>query len=392
MKILVLSFYYQPDLCAGSFRCSAMIQSLIPKLSAGDEIEIITTLPNRYDSYQSEAPEYESDGTISVHRVKLPPHQSGMIDQSKAFIAYARQVLSLVKENQYDLVFATSSRLMTAALGAYVAHKKSTHLYLDIRDIFVDTINDVLPKKLSLLAKPVFSLLERWTINKANKVNLVSQGFQDYFSERYPEQKFSFFTNGIDSEFIGIQVASLDEVNERNDSISIVYAGNFGEGQGLHNIIPTLAKKLGGRVHIQLIGDGGRRSKLEEELKALDCKNVTLVPPVRRDELLLKYQEADVLFLHLNDYDAFRKVLPSKVFEYAALGKPILAGVSGYAAQFIKKEISNSEVFSPCNAEEAECALNLLELKTVPRNDFVDVYSRSKIMHEMTKDILKLVK
>jgi len=364
----------------------------MPKLSAGDEIEIITTLPNRYDSYQSEAPEYESDGKISVHRIQLPSHQSGMIDQSKAFIAYSRQVLNLVKESQYDLVFATSSRLMTAALGAYVAHKKSTNFYIDIRDIFVDTIKDVLPKKLSLLAKPVFSLLERWTINKANKVNLVSQGFQDYFSERYPKQEFSFFTNGIDSEFIDYQVATLDEVNEKNDSISIVYAGNFGEGQGLHNIIPTLAKKLEARVHFQLIGDGGRRSKLEEGLKALDCKNVTLVPPVKRDELLVKYQEADVLFLHLNDYDAFRKVLPSKVFEYAALGKPILAGVSGYAAQFIKEDISNAEIFSPCNAEEAVKALDLLKLETLPRKDFIDAYSRSKIMHDMTNDILRFVK
>ena len=46
----------------------------------------------------------------------------------------------------------------------------------------------------------------------------------------------------------------------------------------------------------------------------------------------------DVLFLHLNDYSAFRKVIPSKIFEYAATGKPIVAGVSGYAAEFLRHE------------------------------------------------------
>jgi len=32
--------------------------------------------------------------------------------------------------------------------------------------------------------------------------------------------------------------------------------------------------------------------------------------------------DADVLFLHLNAYKAFEKVLPSKIFEYAATGRP----------------------------------------------------------------------
>ena len=34
---------------------------------------------------------------------------------------------------------------MTAALGAWIARRKRARLYLDIRDIFVDTIGDMLP-------------------------------------------------------------------------------------------------------------------------------------------------------------------------------------------------------------------------------------------------------
>ena len=72
-----------------------------------------------------------------------------------------------------------------------------------------------------------------------------------------------------------------------------------------------------------------------------------LLQPVKRDELIEIYQSADVLFLHLNDFDAFKKVLPSKIFEYAATGKPIWAGVAGYAAEFITSKIENSAVFFP---------------------------------------------
>ena len=392
MKILILSFYYQPDLCAGSFRCSALVESLLSRLSSEDDIEVITTLPNRYNTYSSEAPEFEKDGNLSIYRVQLPSHQSGMIDQSKAFFKYANSVLSLVKRKKYDLVFATSSRLLTAALGAYVAHRKSTPLYLDIRDIFVDTIKDVLSKKITLIAKPVFDLLERWTVSKARKVNLVSQGFQQYFEEKYPNQAFSYFTNGIDSVFINSSIGVACNENNVYKPLSVLYAGNFGEGQGLHNIVPALANRLGNKVHFRLIGDGGRRRKLEDKLIECGCTNVSLSPPIKRDELLSEYLKADVLFLHLNDYDAFRKVLPSKIFEYAALGKPILAGVTGYAAEFIKAEVSNAKVFHPCNVEGAEQALLSLDLKSELRDVFVEKFSRTNIMDQMAGDIIKYAK
>ena len=68
-------------------------------------------------------------------------------------------------------------------------------------------------------------------------------------------------------------------------------------------------------------------------------ENVILKDPVSRFELKSIYNTADYLFLHLNDYSAFKKVLPSKIFELATYPKTIIAGVSGYSADFIKKEI-----------------------------------------------------
>jgi hypothetical protein len=71
--------------------------------------------------------------------------------------------------------------------------------------------------------------------------------------------------------------------------------------------------------------------------------------------------------LHLNAFPAFEKVLPSKIFEYAGLGKPILAGVAGYPASFIQNEVNNAQVFEPCNVAEAVLAFERLELQHQPR-------------------------
>lgn len=387
MKILVLSFYYQPDLCAGSFRCTALIEQL--KQSEGVQIEVITTLPNRYASFAAQAPKHEVVDGVEIHRVALPSHKSGMFDQIKAFTEFYRQAFKIMKSKEYDLVFATSSRLFTAFLGARIANQKDVPLYLDIRDIFVDTIKDVLPKKISVVSKPIFELIEKYTFRSAKRINLVSAGFADYFNSRFPQAEYRYFTNGIDQEFINAAATIKPSTNANKSQTTVLYAGNIGEGQGLHTIIPQLSAQLGSDVKFRVIGDGGRHLQLKQSL--VNQTNVELLPPVSRAELVAEYQKADVLFLHLNDYPAFTKVLPSKIFEYAALGKPILAGVSGYAAEFLTANVSNCSVFYPSDVTAAVYAFKRLNLADAPRTEFISAFDRKVIMAEMASDILQFV-
>ncbi len=390
MKILILSFYFRPDLSAGSFRASALVDAFC-KLSLSDlQIDVITTLPNRYHSFTAEAPATERQAGLSIFRIALPKHRSGMLDQAKAFLTFFCGVMSHTANRDYNIVFATSGRLMTAVLGAWVARRKNSMLYLDIRDIFVDTIKDVLPRKISRVIKPCFSALERWAITRAEKVNLVSSGFLEYFSTRYPQQHFSYFTNGIDNEFLlaANSHSFTPTAVSIKQTLTVLYAGNLGESQGLHIIIPKLAKLMGPRLYFKIIGDGGRKHALAAAISKIGATNVELFPPVNRFELIEAYRAADVLFLHLNDYDAFKKVLPSKLFEYAALGKPIWAGLSGYSADFVKSEISNAAIFHPCDIQGAANALKTLKIQSEPRTDFIAKYSRENISKLMVMDIL----
>ncbi len=386
MKILILSFYFGPDLGPGSFRATSLVKAL--KASAPEvEVQVLTTLPNRYHSFNLVAPTAETADGVSIRRVALPPHRSGMFDQSKAFLVFACAVCRMVRGEKYDFIFATSGRLMTAALGAWIALRKQTPLYLDIRDIFVDTIKDVLPPILAVLARPVFTMLERWTIRRAQKVNLVSGGFKEYFETHYPEQHFSYFTNGIDDEFLAVAPARVSQ-GKRNCPVVAVYAGNIGEGQGLHLILPELAKRTSGTVHFRIFGDGGKKDHLLQALETAFVSNVEICSPISRDRLIEEYDKADLFFLHLNNLDAFKKVLPSKVFEYGALGKPIWAGVPGFSADFIRSEIDNAAVFSPCDAAAGLAALSALTIETRPRHGFVAKYSRTAICRNMAADVL----
>jgi glycosyltransferase involved in cell wall biosynthesis len=390
VRILFLSFYFRPDLSAGSFRAAMLADALLDALPPGSVIDVLTTLPNRYGSFATEALATETIGNLRITRIALPPHKNGMRDQSRAFLSYAREALKHTAEKNYDLVFATSSRLMTASLGAWFARRKRVPLYLDIRDIFVDTMKDILPRPVALSARPVLSILERLTVRQASRTNLVSAGFQEYFASRYPDMPLSFFTNGIDDEFLNLKPVEKTECAD-SSVVEILYAGNLGDGQGMDVILPKLALRLADRARFRVIGDGGRRRALVQALEESGVNNVELLPLVSRKDLVAAYQRCDVLFLHLNTHEAFKKVLPSKIFEYGASGKPILAGIDGYAASFVRSELSNAAVFPPSDAEAGEHAFGSLSLCWSDRSAFIRQYSRKKIMQEMAQDVIGVV-
>lgn len=388
MKILFVSYYFEPDLCAGSFRNTSILKELIAQKKEDVSIDVISTFPNRYNSFDVDTQqEEELAPNVNLHRILLPKTQNNFKGQIIAFKTFYKESKRLTRGKEYDLVYASSSRLFTAFLGSVLARRFKSKLYLDIRDIFREGITEIfkspfLKVGLNIALRPI----EYYTFRRATHINLVSKGFGPYF-EKYTNASRSFYTNGIDSIFMNHTISDKEVFT--SDKKTIVYAGNIGEGQGLDKVIPQAAERLP-NYHFIIIGDGGTKSKLIEALDSTTLENVELRNPVKRDELLNIYKSADFLFLHLNSYKAFERVLPSKLFEYAAFNKPIIAGVGGYALQFMKQEIKNSILFEPTNVNDFVTKLENYSYKKVSRDEFKDKYNRDAINRDMASSILNI--
>ena len=390
MKILFLSYYFTPDLSAGSFRNSTLFTELKSQLAGGDFVHVITTIPNRYGSYSAECQQCEEGENYRIDRLTVPKHTSGMLEQAKVFVSYFKGVKRLVKHERYDLVYASSSRLFTAFLGRLLASKFKCPLYLDIRDIFVDTMKDIFKDKkwIQVPAVWLLGLVERYTFSSATHINLISGGFKDYFS-KYSKPTFSEFPNGIDDIFIE---AGSTPSSVPTKPYYITYAGNIGQGQGLEKIVPEAALKLGKDYVFRIIGDGGTRKLLEQALASKQITNVELCNPVARTELIKYYQESTFLFFHLNDLEAFKKVLPSKMFEYGAFDKPIIAGVAGFAAEFVRTNLSNYILFNPTDVDDMVKKIQQYHIHFERREVFIRAFSRRSINQRMAESILKVGK
>ena len=373
MRILILSYYYPPDIGPGSLRAKSIVDALLEEGPCDLKIDVITTVPNRYNSFKVFSEFYNQSDKVVVKRIKIPSHSNGIFDQIKAFIFYCISVQKLIFKKKWDIVLSTSGRLMTASLGTWVAKQTKSKLYLDIRDIFVDIMGEILKKKKLIVIKPFLCILEKWTFESADKINLISEGFVDHFLKFKLKFPPSIYTNGVDKFFINNNFS----IRQKNLNPIILYAGNIGDGQGLHKIIPDIANSVKD-FQFKLIGDGSAKKLLIDNDLFKSQNNIEILKPMLRNELINEYHNADILFLHLNDHKAFHKVLPSKIFEYAA--------------KFLKEQVKGVEVFDPCDVISMKTGLEKLlnGPKIIDRNDFCSRYSRKKIMKKLAKDVLTL--
>lgn len=82
-------------------------------------------------------------GNISIERIVIPSHESGIKDQIFSFKTYFFETLRRTHKKEYDLVFASSSRFFTSYLGYLIAKRNHSPLYLDVRDLFSETVGSI---------------------------------------------------------------------------------------------------------------------------------------------------------------------------------------------------------------------------------------------------------
>lgn len=353
-------------------------------------IHLICTQPNRYPGIAEKRPFIQQEGNLIIYRVNVPQHSNQFYKQLISFYYYQKEVLKISRQLKLDFIFVSTSKLFTGYLACKIARRNKIGYYLDLRDLFADNLRELI--KIPIVNNLVSSFIKRFfqrpTMLNARHINVNSEGFKNSIPLSY-KGSLSFFPNGIDEIF-----STWKQDMKVQESVkTICYAGNIGEGQGLEKIIPPLAVALKNTHRFVIIGDGSSRQKLANRIKEGDLSNVILIPVMKRENILSHYKKAHYLFLHLNDYKSFEKVLPSKLFEYGSGNIPILAGVKGYAREFIENELrDNVFVFEPCDVEAVSNYLRNHTYQLKAREDFVKKYNRKEITARLADSIIEVMK
>jgi glycosyltransferase involved in cell wall biosynthesis len=199
----------------------------------------------------------------------------------------------------------------------------------------------------------------------ADHIVTVGEGYRrELLAKGAAPDKITVVPNGIDTELfypIPADPALRAELGLEGRFVCS-YLGTIGMACGLRVVLDA-ARILRERglhdVVFLMVGDGAAREELEAEARSagLDAVRFLGRQPKSRVPPLLSL--SDAALVHLKREPLFLTVLPSKIFEAAAMGRPILLGVEGHAATLV----SESEMglcFEPENAEQLVAALERL--------------------------------
>jgi hypothetical protein len=331
----------------------------------------------------------QQSGNKIIYRIEVPQHGNNFIKQIFSFYHFQKEAAKLIAEINPQFIVVSTSKLFTAYFAKRIAEKHKIQYYLDLRDLFAENLSELIkiPVLNTFVSWWVKTFIEKPVLLNARHINVNSKAFIQSIPEKF-KGSVSFYPNGIDDEFSSWK----QEENLSNEIKTVCYAGNIGIGQGLEKIIPIVAKSLDSTHHFKIIGEGSSRTVLQKMINSGKIKNVTLIPPMPRRLLLEHYKKAHYLFLHLNNFKSFEKVLPSKIFEYGSGNIPVLAGVKGYAREFINNELKeNVFVFDPCDSKSLVDFLKSDNYHLSVRTEFVHKYNRKKITDQMSDSILSII-
>jgi glycosyltransferase involved in cell wall biosynthesis len=124
------------------------------------------------------------------------------------------------------------------------------------------------------------------------------------------------------------------------DRFVVAYLGTIGMGCGLE-VVLRAARRLReqGRddVRFLLVGDGAAREELESQARTDQLAQVIFTGRQPKGDMPAFLAATDACLVHLTRTDLFKTVLPSKIFEAAAMRKPIVLGVEGFAADLVSE-------------------------------------------------------
>lgn len=364
MHILFCTHYFPPEVNAPASRT---YEHAVRWVRAGHRVTVITCNPNcptgvLFPGYRNRLrPQRESMDGIEVVRVWtfLAPN-AGRVRRILNYLSYmVSAVWAGLWVKRPDVIVATSPQFFCGWAGVILSFVRRRPFVLEIRDIWPESIETVG----AIRFRPVLrclQLLERWMYRAADHIVTVGEGYRRNILKKVDiPDRISVIPNGVDLE--RFQPRPPDEELRRRwkgeGKFVCAYVGTIGMAHGLDVVLEaaeTLRSQSRDDVVFWLVGEGARRAELEAEAKrrGLDDR-VVFTGRLPKEEMPRVLASADAYLVHLRKSELFETVIPSKIFEMMAMGKPIIMGVRGEALRIVQEAGAGVEM-------EPESAASLL--------------------------------
>lgn len=339
MKILFLSDNFPPEVNAPATRTMEHCKEWV---KAGHEVTVITCQPNYpigkvYDGYRNSWKTKEVINGITVIRVwTYITSNKGFAKRILDYISYSITSFLAGLFLKCDIIVATSPQFFTALSGRTLHFFKRKPWVMEVRDLWPDSIKSVGAMNDGIVMR-YFSKEELWCYRSAKKIVVVTDTFKSVIADKgIPEDKIHVVKNGSDTSLFFPRAKSPELVKKYGLEGKRVlgYVGTIGMAHKIDFLIDCV-KGLP-EYKLMILGEGAEKETLQKKVKDEGVENVFFVDAVPKEKVGDYIALQDIALVNLRRDPLFTTVLPSKIFETAAMQIPILLGVDGEARRLVE--------------------------------------------------------
>ena len=354
VNLIVSQFY--PEKSAGTNRALSIVKTL----STTNIINVIYLVErgkevNMYDIKK------EFNSNVNLYPILQKKYKTDSFIQRvfyETFYSIKLNLKNLLVKS--DVTIISIPLLMLLPVSGFFSLFYRRKKIIEIRDL-IWLYLDFSQKKALQKAKLVLEKVCLWAVNRFDSLVTTTKSQLDYFN-----QEGIVIGNGIEkSKFEELSILEYPNIT---DKIYITYAGTIGFPQNLMTFVEAanLVKDKDKYV-FKLAGKGNDLNQVLKYIEDNSLSNIHYVGELNWEELKNEYAKSHILYAQIKDTMSFRTAQPSKIFEYASTGFPIIFGGIG-ESEMIIKSMKNCVNIVPDNPNEIIKHLKEIDLKISKKN------------------------
>lgn len=240
--------------------------------------------------------------------------------------------------------------------------------------------------------------LDQASCRLADHILLDTPAHVRYFVDEFglPEEKFSAVPVGCNETIFSPQTVWVPR--RSGEPVRVLHYSSFLPLHGTDVIVRAAALLRDKPIEFRLIGDGPQYSQVRQLAGQLELQNVHFLPSIPLEALPGEIAVADIcLGGHFGPSEKAGRVVPGKIYQMLAMGKPVIAAATQANRQFLTHE-QNAYLCLPNRPEVLAAAiLNLYDdadlcfrLGCAGRTLYEQTSSEQKINEQIEKIVMEL--
>lgn len=387
-EILIISNYYPPEKGAAANR----IEQLALKLQENNyKVAVVCPLGNYpkgelFPEYKGKFSVTENRDNITVKRLWIYPSVSkNLLIRILSVLSFSLSLFCyLLFRKTPKKIVVQSPPLLLSFLSVMVLSLKKKKIILNISDLWPLAALELKAIKEGSFSHKISLFMERFLYKKATVIIGQSEEILTHVKTLFPEKKALLYRNFPDHKTSAFELKTTED-----EPVKLFFAGLLGIAQGVSELCQQIdLKDL--NIELHLFGDGAEKAAIESHIANGRNPKVFYHGMLDRKYLHETLKTFDIALVPLKT--RIYGSVPSKIFEYTALGFPVLYFGGGEGETIVAENqlgwVASVGNFEELNQKLVEISkLNKADLATMKQS----VFNKANIAFDLNNQLKNLI-